>query len=86
MALSSPGIGSGLDVNAIVNQLVALERRPIQQLQAQASGLQTRISAYARVRADLAGLQDAASRLLPAACSTPACGAHAASIPPTTTP
>ncbi|OZA85576.1 MAG: hypothetical protein B7X56_05610 [Burkholderiales bacterium 34-67-9] len=64
MALSSPGIGSGLDVNAIVNQLVAIERRPIQQLQAQATGLQTRISAYARVRADLAGLQDAASRLL----------------------
>jgi flagellar hook-associated protein 2 len=64
MALSSPGIGSGLDVNAIVNQLVAIERRPIQQLQAQASGLQTRISAYARVRSDLAGLQDAANRLL----------------------
>ena len=64
MALSSPGIGSGLDVNAIVNQLVAIERRPIQQLQAQASGLQTRISAYARVRADLAGLQDASTRML----------------------
>ena len=64
MALSSPGIGSGLDVNAIVNQLVALERRPIQQLQTLASGLQTRISAYASVRSDLAALQDAANRLL----------------------
>jgi len=64
MAISSPGIGSGLDVNAIVRQLVALERRPIQQLQTQAGSLQTQLSAFARVRSDLAGLQDAAARLL----------------------
>jgi len=28
MALSSPGIGSGLDVNGLVSQLMALEQRP----------------------------------------------------------
>ena len=27
MAISSPGIGSGLDVNNLVSQLMALERR-----------------------------------------------------------
>ncbi|KJS67258.1 MAG: hypothetical protein JM57_12380 [Comamonadaceae bacterium BICA1-1] len=64
MAISSPGIGSGLDVNAIVRQLVALERRPIQQLESQAGSLRTQLSAFARVRSDLAGLQDAAARLL----------------------
>ncbi|BAO80685.1 flagellar capping protein [Serpentinimonas raichei] len=64
MAISSPGIGSGLDVNAIVRQLVAIERRPIQQLESQAGSLRTQLSAFARVRSDLAGLQDAAARLL----------------------
>ena len=33
MAISSPGLGSGLDVNSIVSQLVALERKPIELLQ-----------------------------------------------------
>lgn len=64
MAISSPGIGSGLDVNAIVRQLVAIERRPIQQLESQAGSLRTQLSAFSRVRSDLAGLQDAAARLL----------------------
>jgi len=64
MAISSPGIGSRLDVNAIVRQLMAIERRPIQQLESQAGSLQTQLSAFARVRSDLSGLQDAAARLL----------------------
>lgn len=61
--ISSPGIGSGLDVNAIVTQLVALERRPIEQLQNAASKIQTQISALGRVQSALATLRDAAARL-----------------------
>ncbi len=64
MAISSPGVGSGLDVSSIVSQLVALERRPITQLQSQQSSLQTKLSAYSRVKSDLAALQDAADKLL----------------------
>ncbi len=64
MAISSPGIGSRLDVNAIVRQLMAIERRPIQQIESQTGSLQTQLSAFARVRSDLSGLQDAAARLL----------------------
>ena len=30
--LQSPGIGSGLDVNSIVSQLMAIEQRPLLQL------------------------------------------------------
>ena len=45
--LSSPGIGSGLDVNSIVTQLVALERRPIQGLQTTAQKLQTQLKVSA---------------------------------------
>jgi len=41
--ISSPGVGSGLDVNSIVTQLVAIERQPIVQLQTQANSLQTKL-------------------------------------------
>ena len=61
--LSSPGIGSGLDVNGIVSQLVALERRPIENLQVKAVTLQTRLSGIGQLQGTLAGLQDAARKL-----------------------
>ena len=63
MAISTPGIGSGLDVNSIVTQLVALERQPLQQLQAKASSIQTKISSYGRLKSELSALQDAVTNL-----------------------
>ena len=38
-SISSPGIGSGLDVNTIVSQMMAVEKRPLQLLQTSASSL-----------------------------------------------
>lgn len=64
MAISSPGVGSGLDVNGIISQLIALERKPIQQTQTQIGGLQSGISAWGQIKSGLAKLQDAASKLL----------------------
>lgn len=61
--ISSPGVGSGLDVNSIVTQLVAIERQPIQQLQSQASSLQTKLSAFGKLQSNLSALRDAASAL-----------------------
>lgn len=61
--ISTPGIGSGLDVQSIVSQLVALERAPIQQLQTQASTLQTRLSLYGTIKSQISALGDAASKL-----------------------
>jgi len=61
--LSSPGVGSGLDVNSIVTQLVAIERQPIVKLQTQATALQTKLSAFGKVQSDLSALRDAASAL-----------------------
>ena len=66
MAISSPGIGSGLDVKSIVTQLVALERQPITQLQAKGSTLQTKLSAYSQIKSSLASLDDASSALMDA--------------------
>ena len=63
MSISAPGIGSGLDIKGIVSQLVSLERRPLEQLQTQASSLQTKLSAFGQVQSQIASLQDQAFRL-----------------------
>lgn len=63
MAISSAGIGSGLDVANIVNQLLSIERAPIRQLQTEAGKLQTQISAFGRVQSALSTLRDTAVKL-----------------------
>jgi len=63
MAISSPGIGSGLDVNSIVSQLVALEKKPLKQLQSKASSLQTQLSAFGQLKSQMANLQDQVAKL-----------------------
>ena len=57
MPITSLGIGSGLDANSIITQLVAIERRPISQLQTASNKLQTQISAYGQVQAGLDALK-----------------------------
>ena len=64
MAISSPGVGSGLDINSIVTQLAAVEKQPLVQLQKNASKLQTQLSSFGTVKSQLASLQDASAALL----------------------
>ncbi len=59
MALSAGGIGSGLDVNSIVSQLMALERRPLDQLGAQKSDLSAQLSAYGQLKSAFSTFQSA---------------------------
>mgnify|MGYP003641025098 CR=1 FL=1 len=61
--ISSPGIGSGLDIKSIVSQLVALEKQPLTQLQVQAATVQTRISVFGQIKSLVSTLSDAATRL-----------------------
>jgi flagellar hook-associated protein 2 len=63
MAVSSPGIGSGLDVNSIVTQLVAIERQPITALQTQATDVQSKLSVYGQLQSKLSALQSASAAL-----------------------
>lgn len=63
MSISSTGIGSGLDVENIVSQLVALQKRPLTQLQTTAASLQTRISVYSQIKSLASTFSDAASKL-----------------------
>ena len=65
MTISSPGIGSnGLDVNAIVTKLVAVESQPITLLQSKSSKIQSTISSWGSLKSQLSTLQDAAASLL----------------------
>jgi flagellar hook-associated protein 2 len=61
--ISSPGIGSGIDVQTIVSQLVALEKAPLAQLERQASSIQTKLSTYGSIKSQVSALGDAAAKL-----------------------
>lgn len=61
--ITSGGIGSGLDVNGIVDKLMALERKPLAVFDQKQSGYQTKLSAYGILKSNLAGLQSASTLL-----------------------
>jgi flagellar hook-associated protein 2 len=62
--LSSPGLGSGLDVNGLVSQLVAAEKAPYQaQITRQQTSAVTEISALGSLKGALADFQSALAQL-----------------------
>lgn len=61
--ISSPGIGSGLDVQNIVSQLVAIEKAPLKQLETQATSFKTKLSVYGTIKSQVSALGDAAAKL-----------------------
>lgn len=61
--ISSPGVGSGLDIKNIVSQMLALEQRPLTQLQTAATSTRAQLSAFGQLKSQLANLQDQATRL-----------------------
>jgi len=67
MAISSPGLGSGLDVTNIVSQLMAVERQPLSRLNQQEAQVQAEISAYGSLKGGLTSLQSALAKLKDAA-------------------
>lgn len=61
--ITAAGIGSGLDVESIVTQLVALERIPLDNLQSDASLIQAQISAYGTLKSKIAEFETAMDAL-----------------------
>jgi flagellar hook-associated protein 2 len=61
--ISSIGIGSGLDIESMIKQLVAVERVPVTKLQTEATSLQTKLSTYGKLQSGMAALRDAAAAL-----------------------
>ena len=62
-AITSLGIGSGVDINSMVSQLVALESRPLVQMRNEANALQTQVSSYGQLSSLFSALQGAANKL-----------------------
>ncbi len=63
-SITSPGLGSGLDVNSIVTQLVAAEGQPATlRLDRKEANLQARLSGYGTLRSSLSSFQSSLSKL-----------------------
>lgn len=63
MAISSAGLGSGLDVNSIVTGLMNVERRPLTMVNAQKTTHESKLSAYGTLKSALSTFQSSLSAL-----------------------
>jgi len=61
--LSSPGIGSGLDVTGIVSQLMAVERRPLSALDSKEATQQTKLTAFGSLKGAVSSFQSSLAAL-----------------------
>lgn len=61
--ISSLGIGSGLDLNGLLDQLNAAERKKLEPIKMQQKNHQAKISAYGKLQSALTKLQEAAAKL-----------------------
>ncbi len=62
-SITSAGVGSGLDVESIISQLVALERRPIDKLDSKRSIINAQISAYGSLKSKISAFESAMAAL-----------------------
>jgi flagellar hook-associated protein 2 len=63
MGLSAPGVGSNLDVNGLVSQLMAIERQPLTLVKQREAKVQSQISAYGMLQSQIALFGDSAASL-----------------------
>src|SRR5215470_17743137 len=61
--ISSPGIGSGLNVDDIVTKLMTVERQPLTVLDQKEASYQAQLTAYGTVKGALSSLQSAIGAL-----------------------
>lgn len=62
-SISSTGIGSGLDVNSILTQLMAVEKQPLTALDTKEAGYQSKLTTFGTLKSSVASLQTAARAL-----------------------
>ena len=61
--ISAAGVGSGLDIQSIISQLMAIERQPLERLQVKQSRLEAQISAFGQLSSTLSNFQTAMEKL-----------------------
>ena len=57
--ITAPGVGSGLDVTSIVDQLMAVERIPLRRMESDQKDLETQLSAFGKLKSALTTFQSA---------------------------
>lgn len=67
MSISTPGVGSGLDIRSIISQLMAIERQPLVALGTEQVGLEAQFSAVGKLKSDVSLLRTAMTELSDAA-------------------
>ena len=68
--LSTPGIGSGLDINGLVTKLMEIEQAPAKALNTREAGFQAKLTAYGSLKGALSSVQSTAKALTMAATFT----------------
>jgi flagellar hook-associated protein 2 len=63
MAITATGLGSGLDIESIVSGLMALERRPLELLSERQSEIESKISAFGKLKSAISTFQSSMSSL-----------------------
>ncbi len=61
--ITSAGIGSGLDINSIITQLMEVEREPLQRLDVQKQSVEAQLSAFGQIRGAVDTFQSRMSAL-----------------------
>ncbi|NWG39348.1 MAG: flagellar filament capping protein FliD [Hydrogenophilaceae bacterium] len=61
--ISASGVGSGLDINNIISQLMAVERQPLNQLDTQQKKYESQLSAYGQLKSALSTFQSSVNTL-----------------------
>ena len=61
--ISSLGIGSGIDAGSIITSLMALERKPLDQLEGVEKKIQTQISEVGKIKSALSKFRDLAAKV-----------------------
>jgi len=61
--ISSAGIGSGLDVNSIITQLMAIEKQPLTALQTKQTSIKSTVSEYGKIKSAVSTLRDLSTKL-----------------------
>lgn len=70
MAITASGLGSNLDVNSIVSQLMAIEQQPLTALNTKEASFQAKLTALGTVKGTLSSLQSAVQTLKTASTFT----------------
>ena len=71
MAITSSGIGSNLDIEGIIKQLMTLEKRPLTALDSKEAGFLAKISALGSLKGVISSVQTAAGAMVPPSGTTP---------------